>query len=480
MSNFGTFEQPQTTDTLGPESSQSNDSSLEHFRLISDRLSPEHLNCSTDQPILEALKLPELDELSLQEDSKPKELVCLLCPEEFASDQVNSLLKHLLTKHNFVIADVPLIADLDKYIRYWKSKFKEKPLTAYCTTMRADVSEKGSEYKVEEREFSLLSDIVPEDRQLRQQLQIDRLEQVLKIHELENKNKNFCRGCLFCKMTFTEHASLFDHMAFGHNFSVGQPANLVFVNKFLNILEEKLENLICLFCEKTFKSREVLKEHMRKKAHKKLNPQNKLYDEFYLVNYLEFGKNWEDLSREVAGEDEDEVTSGFHVEKDDNYDWSDWKDNVGRTICLFCQANYIESKDLFQHMVEIHGFNFQKIRDDQSLDFYQQVKMINYIRRCVHLNTCIGCGTTFPDQSKMLEHLSWSDHYTPPIKEWNQPQFYFPTYENDNLLHCLDEGDADKGSSPVVVPEQVVLDVSDSILQDETVRRSLIPRTSNR
>ena len=63
MSNSGTFEKPQTTDTLGPESSQSNDSSLEHFRLISDRLSPEHLNCSTDQPILEALKLPELDEL---------------------------------------------------------------------------------------------------------------------------------------------------------------------------------------------------------------------------------------------------------------------------------------------------------------------------------------------------------------------------------------------------------------------------------
>ena len=26
--------------------------------------------------------------------------------------------------------------------RYWKSKFKEKPLTAFCTTMRADVSEK--------------------------------------------------------------------------------------------------------------------------------------------------------------------------------------------------------------------------------------------------------------------------------------------------------------------------------------------------
>ena len=34
----------------------------------------------------------------------------------------------------------------------------------------------------------------------------------------------------------------------------------------------------------------------------------------FLVNYLEFGKNWEDLSREPGGE-EDEITSGFDVEK---------------------------------------------------------------------------------------------------------------------------------------------------------------------
>ena len=30
---------------------------------------------------------------------------------------------------------------------------------------------------------------------------------------------------------FTAHSALFDHMAFDHNFSVGQPANIVFANK---------------------------------------------------------------------------------------------------------------------------------------------------------------------------------------------------------------------------------------------------------
>lgn len=44
--------------------------------------------------------------------------------------------------------------------------------------------------------------------------------------------------------------------------------------------------LLCLYCEKTFKDRFTLKEHMRKKLHKKLNPNNKEYDQFYLVNYI--------------------------------------------------------------------------------------------------------------------------------------------------------------------------------------------------
>jgi hypothetical protein len=52
---------------------------------------------------------------------------------------------------------------------------------------------------------------------------------------------------------------------------------------------------------------------------------------------------------------------------------------------------------------------------------------------------CLGCGEVFPSGEEMLKHLSWSNHYEPSAKDWNQPQFYFPTYENDNLLCVLDE-----------------------------------------
>ena len=42
----------------------------------------------------------------------------------------------------------------------------------------------------------------------------------------------------------------------------------------------------CLFCEKEFKEWSILKDHMRKKGHKRLDPKNKEYDRFYVINYL--------------------------------------------------------------------------------------------------------------------------------------------------------------------------------------------------
>ena len=37
---------------------------------------------------------------------------------------------------------------------------------------------------------------------------------------------------------------------------------------------------------------------MRKKQHKKINSQNKVYDRFYVINYLELGKDWEQVQLE--------------------------------------------------------------------------------------------------------------------------------------------------------------------------------------
>ena len=65
------------------------------------------------------------------------------------------------------------------------------------------------------------------------------------------------------------------------------------------MLERRLNDLVCIFCEKIFKNRDVLKEHMRKKSHKKINPRNEAYDKFYIVNYLEFGRTWSGQRKQV-------------------------------------------------------------------------------------------------------------------------------------------------------------------------------------
>ena len=68
----------------------------------------------------------------------------------------------------------------------------------------------------------------------------------------------FSRSCLFCRQTFqTNAANLVNHMAQQHNFSIGHPSNLVFVNDFLDVIEKKMDACVCVYCEKTFKSRDV-------------------------------------------------------------------------------------------------------------------------------------------------------------------------------------------------------------------------------
>ena len=50
----------------------------------------------------------------------------------------------------------------------------------------------------------------------------------------------------------------------------------------------------------------TLKDHMRKKMHRRIRGSNREYDKFYLINYLELGKSWNDIQVSQA---RDEVLS---------------------------------------------------------------------------------------------------------------------------------------------------------------------------
>ncbi|GAB1608687.1 zinc finger protein 277-like [Argonauta hians] len=417
-------------------------------------------------PVLETLSLAVPDnstgddgdddnsgkETSLSDNStKPSEVLADVCPCIFCDYFVDiehdkdSLLRHLIISHKLVIADVKLIANLKKYILYWKKRMKDLPVTDFCSTIVLN----SKETDIGKREdYYLLSDVLPEDKYLRQYLQKKRLETVLEVQHRERTDQTFSRHCLFCREHFLGNRSdLFNHMAFDHGFNVGQPDNLVFVLEFLDKLQQKLDNLQCLYCEKIFRDRPTLKEHMRKKQHKRIKANNTVYDKYYIINYLEIGKNWENF------ESCEELSTD--LECDEN--WDGWHDETGPTaICLFCQFSSAESEVLFKHMKDTHGLDLNAVKEEHNLDFYQQVKLINYIRRQVHLLKCIACDEQFDTRDILIQHMHFSGHskQIPKSSMWMQPQYYFPTYENDNLLCQLVDNTIPVGNnSSSLMPE---------------------------
>ncbi|XP_078488107.1 zinc finger protein 277 [Ciona intestinalis] len=380
----------------------------------------ENGNTNADNNNLNNNVMTVVAELKLSDNDIP----CMLC--EYVENEVDSkshkdeYLCHLIVEHCLVIADVKLIADLRKYAIYWKKKFEGENLETFCSKIRTNT---GAKDVAKSEEYFLLCDALPEDKEVREELQLTKLKQLLLRQEFERKDDGFKRMCPFCTKCFQgNRLLLFNHMTDDHNFNIGHPDNIVNVRELLDDIEKKLDSLHCLFCEKVFKDRPSLREHMRKKSHRKLNPKNKDYDKYYIINYLELGKNWETLQ----GESE---------RLDSNLDdWSGWNEESQHAVCFFCDAAFDQSDKVYDHMTEGHDFDFRTMRQEMQMSFYQQVKMINFIRRQVHLKKKEKDWSSDDITTFVVENLRSST-------KWNHPQYYFPTYENDSLLCQLEDKD---------------------------------------
>ncbi|XP_012925757.1 zinc finger protein 277 isoform X4 [Heterocephalus glaber] len=318
------------------------------------------------------------------------------------------------------------------YILYWRKRFTEQPVTDFCSVIRIN-----STAPFEEQEnYLLLCDVLPEDRILREELQKQRLKEILEQQQQERNDTTFHGVCMFCSEEFLGNRSvLLNHMAREHAFNIGLPDNIVNCNEFLCTLQKKLDNLQCLYCEKTFRDKNTLKDHMRKKQHRRINPKNKEYDRFYVINYLELGKSWE----EVQLEDDQELLD--HQEDD----WSDWEEHPASAVCLFCEKQAETIEKLYVHMEDAHEFDLLKIKSELGLNFYEQVKLVNFIRRQIHQCRCYGCCVKFSSKADLRIHMEETKHTSllPERKTWDQLEYYFPTYENDTLLCTLSDSESD-------------------------------------
>ncbi|XP_053318939.1 zinc finger protein 277 [Spea bombifrons] len=382
--------------------------------------------------ILEPLSLPENPDEAASSQDGVQLVPCMFCEQCYQEEQKNDLLKHMIIHHKLVIADVKLIAHFKRYCLYWKKRFADQTINDFCPVIRTN-SEGPADLQ---EDYFLLCDVLPEDRVLREQLQHERLKEILEQQQRERCDMIFRRPCMFCSEELEGNRSvLFNHMNTEHSFNVGLPDNIVFCSDFLDALQKKMDSLQCLYCEKTFRDKNTLKDHMRKKQHRKINAKNCEYDRFYIINYLELGKTWED----VQSEDDRELVD---VNEED---WSDWEEHPVSAVCLFCEKQADTTEKLLNHMKENHQFDLVKIKSDLGLKFYQQVKLVNFIRRQIHQCRCYGCQEKFPSKAELVRHMDEERHLgnLPERSLWDQPQYYFPTYENDSLLCTLSDSEGE-------------------------------------
>ncbi|KAI9159575.1 hypothetical protein H9P43_008915 [Blastocladiella emersonii ATCC 22665] len=416
------------------------------------------------------------------------------CEDQTPYASVHPLLDHLLSHHGIKIADVGVVAGvmttyLDEWARRIHSDAELKAaLDAFAETQAAAAAAAAAAAPVVVPEpvaapvsyaaaasmpppASLLSAQlgpngsassshghhraiaitfgVPQDtwdRDLRAALTKAKLTEVLKLQDKERQTEaHNPRKCLFCKKVAENRTALFRHMFAEHSFNIGLPDNLVYVSHFLDLLSEKLAKLQCLYCERTFKSSAVLRKHMRKKRHFRISPRNHEYDRFYIVNYLEPGKNWETLTNaEKYFESDDEnadrrsvysnaltgtsfpangsvrshqsfMTSALGEDEDDA-GWSDWADDDDETAaaardacpCLFCDHVGAGAEACVGHMAAEHAFDLPAVTKDMGLSLYQTIVLINYLRKAALVPRCPrpGCTAAIADLPALAKHVA--------------------------------------------------------------------------
>ncbi|KAG0175758.1 hypothetical protein DFQ29_007058 [Apophysomyces sp. BC1021] len=131
--------------------------------------------------------------------------------------------------------------------------------------------------------------------------------------------------------------------------------------------------------------------------------------------------------------------------------WDDWESDDqenSESKCLFCEQIFNKPVETFEHCKTAHGFDFLGVKRSLNLDFYQTIRMINYIRQQALTQPDLAATKTFTMSGceKFLEN----------------DEFLKPVLENDALLFAFEELDIADDDDDVEqqVPNPNQLDLS--------------------
>lgn len=366
--------------------------------------------------------------------------MCLSCLQFFdLPEQMDQFEEHLLKEHKIVVSEMGLIVDPKRYVEHWRQRFAKESVDQIFERVEP---KEGDKYFGETDYYFNMSEALPEDYSVRQRLAMRRLEEALSCQQREREDTNFQQQCIFCRYTARGNRSkIIHHLYMIHHLNLGSPDNLVFVTEYIEHLKEKLQRNECIYCEKTFGDRNILMDHMRKRNHREVNPKNHYYDKFYIINYLELGKRWLD----VLAEDFEDTMPTFldSDEEEEDNSWCEWhEDNVDadetRVVCLLCHESDDTAEGLLDHMKDKHEFDLIKLIDENRLDVYQRMKLINYIRKQNFNAVCFLCQRSdLGNTQELAKHLQ--EHEKPitalPDKSlWDTEEYLVPIFGNDNFL----------------------------------------------
>ncbi|KAK0081599.1 hypothetical protein PV326_007603 [Microctonus aethiopoides] len=152
---------------------------------------------------------------------------------------------------------------------------------------------------------------------------------------------------------------------------------------------------------------------------------------------IQLGKP-ENLRNEI--DDTEEQTEFTSDNEDEESLWADWNDDSVGITCLLCSQKNQHFTAILEHMTAEHNFDFVKIAD--NLNFYEKVKVVNYMRRQTQDKKCIYCNENLDDTS---DHMLTQNHYKIPESQvWNQPIFLSPINNTDSFLYHLDTNSDDE------------------------------------
>lgn len=258
--------------------------------------------------------------------------------------------------------------------------------------------------------------------------------------QLRTRMDKSLHSCLFCRNECTIQL-LFDHMLNEHGFYIGQLDNIVHPVRFLDFLRIKLSSAVCIYCRRDFRDIPTLRRHIRKRKHCRVDPADAFFDRFYLVNYAQ------PRVKKTALQEEEEndcdagwqlIPSFQRLAADDSDSqpegWSDWSAEPVQTTCLFDNCTFNSALDCHSHMMSDHCFDLFAVSD-----FYERIKLVNYIRKLVADFTCHVCEHQCDSTDELVDHFNDCAHGLMPASEqFKDDSNLIPFCNQDELLMLED------------------------------------------